>query len=232
LKIISIIPARGGSKGIPKKNLIPLNKIPLLEYTITASTNSKLISKTILSSDNLEIQDFGKKYPIMVMKRPKELATDDAPLDKTIEYVLDYLKNSEKFIPDIIVLLQNTSPLRTSKHIDDAINLHISKKYDSLLSVYSSHKFIWNQLDDDSAKSINYEPTKRPNRQDITNEFIENGAIYITNYESFQKSHCRISGRIGLYIMPEEISLEIDSTNDLFLAEQLLKKKELKHNEN
>lgn len=223
MKIISIIPARGGSKGIPKKNLVSLNNIPLLEYTITASTNSKLISKTILSTDNSEIKDYGKKFPIMVMKRPKELATDDAPLDKTIEYVLESLKDSEKFIPDIIVLLQNTSPLRTSKHIDDAIHLYISEKFDSLLSVYPSHKFIWNRLDD-GAKSINYEPSKRPNRQDISNEFIENGAIYITNYESFQKSHCRISGKIGLYIMPEELSLEIDSSYDLFLAEQLLNK--------
>lgn len=224
-RIVAIIPARGGSKGIHKKNLVLLNKIPLLEYTITASINSKFISKTILSTDDDEIQNFGKKFPIDVIKRPEKLATDDSPLDKTIEYVLNNLKGSEEFIPDVIVLLQNTSPLRTSKHIDEALDLYFIKNFDSLLSVYSSHKFIWNQLDN-TAEPINYDPSNRPNRQDITNEFIENGAIYITSYESFQKTHCRISGRIGLYIMPEELSLEIDSSYDLFLAEQLLNKKE------
>lgn len=225
LKILSIIPARSGSKGIPRKNLVFLNKIPLLEYTINASINSKFISKTVLSTDDNEIQNFGKKFPIDVIERPEKLATDDAPLDKTIAHVLNNLKDSEKFIPDVIVLLQNTSPLRTSKHIDEALELYFAKNFDSLLSVYSSHKFIWNQLDD-VAEPVNYDPSNRPNRQDIMNVFIENGAIYVTNYKSFQKTYCRISGRIGLYIMPEELSLEIDSSYDLFLAEQLLNKKE------
>lgn len=225
LKILSIIPARGGSKGIPRKNLVLLNKVPLLEYTVNASINSKFISKTVISTNDNEIQNFAKKFPIDIIERPEKLATDGAPLDKTIEYVLNKLKDSEKFIPDVIVLLQITSPLRTSKHIDEALELYFTKNFDSLLSVYPSHKFIWNQLDD-VAEPVNYDPSNRPNRQDITNEFIENGAIYITNYESFQKKHCRISGRIVLYIMPEELSLEIDSSYDLFLAEQLLNKKE------
>lgn len=223
MKILSIIPARGGSKGIHKKNLVLLNKIPLLEYTINASINSKFISKTILSTDDDEIQNFAKKFPIDIIKRPKELATDNAPLEKTIEHVLNNLKDSE-FIPDVIVLLQNTSPLRTSKHIDESLELYLTKKYDSILSGYPSHKFIWKKLND-VVKPMNYNPSNRPNRQDITNEFIENGAIYITNYKSFQKTHCRISGRIGLYIMLEELSLDIDSLSDLFLAEQLLHKK-------
>lgn len=225
LKVLSIIPARGGSKGIPKKNLVMLNNIPLLEYTIKASLNSKSISKTVLSTDDFEIQNFSKNFSINVIERPKDLATDDAPLDKTIENVLINLQNSENFIPDVIVLLQNTSPLRTSQHIDEALDLYFSKNYDSLLSVFPSHKFIWNRLNDTS-KSLNYEPTNRPNRQEITNNFIENGAIYITNYNSFKKTQCRISGKIGLYLMPEEKSLEIDSPYDLFLAEQLLNKKE------
>ena len=224
LKILSIIPARGGSKGIPGKNLTLLNDKPLLEYSISASIYSKYISKTILSTDDKQIEKFGKKFPIDIIERPKTLATDEAPLDKTIEHTLDYLKETEEFIPNVIVLLQNTSPLRTTEHIDDALELFFSKDYDSLLSVYKSHKFIW-KLSKDIAKPQNYDPANRPNRQDFEEEFIENGAIYITKYNSFKKTHCRVSDKIGLYVMPEEASLEIDSPDDLFLAEQLLNKK-------
>lgn len=223
MKILSIIPARGGSKGIPRKNLILLNKKPLLDYSINASTNSKYISKTVLSTDDDEIEVYGKKFPITIIKRPKNLASDDAPLDSTITHVLDHLKDTEDFIPDVIILLQNTSPLRTSKHIDNALELFFKKNHDSFLSVYSSHKFIWHQLDD-VVTPVNYDPLKRPNRQDFSNEFIENGAIYITKYDSFQKTHCRISGKIGHYLMPENLSLEIDTEYDIFLAEHLLNK--------
>jgi CMP-N,N'-diacetyllegionaminic acid synthase len=225
LKILSIIPARGGSKSVPRKNLILLNKKPLLDFSITASINSKLISKTVLSTDDDEIKDYGKKFSINIIRRPKNLATDDAPLDTTITHVLDFLKETENFIPDVIVLLQNTSPLRTSNHIDEALELFFKKNYDSLLSVYSSHKFIWHQLDDE-VTPVNYDPMHRPNRQDFTNEFIENGAIYITKYDSFQKTHCRISGKIGYYLMPENLSFEIDSKYDIFLAEQQLNNRE------
>ena len=225
MKVLSIIPARGGSKGIPMKNLKLLNGKQLLDYSVNASLKSKFISRTIVSSDHSKILKRATKLGAEIIKRPKQLATDSSQIEPVIEFCLNHLKIKEDFIPDVIILLQNTSPLRTSKHIDEALELFFKKKYDSLLSVYSSHKFIWNQSKG-KILPINYNPENRPNRQDFTNEFIENGAIYVTKYNSFQKTNCRISGKIGSYLMPEEASLEVDSKYDLFLVEQLMKKKE------
>jgi len=200
-----------------------LNGKPLLDYSVDASLKSKFISRTVVSSDHPKILKRADKLGAKIIKRPKQLATDSSQIEPVMEFCLNHLKIKEDFIPDVIILLQNTSPLCTSKHIDEALELFFKKKYDSLLSVYLSHKFIWNQSND-VITPVNYDPLNRPNRQNFINEFIENGAIYITKYESFQKTHCRISGKIGLYLMPEELSLEIDSQYDLFLVEQLLNK--------
>ena len=145
MNILSIIPARGDSKGIPKKNLVTINQKPLLYYTINASISSKLVTKTIVSSDNALILKKAKEFSVIGIKRPKKLATNSSQIELTIHHILNYLKKNEKYEPDIIVLLQNTSPLRNGKHIDAAIKLLLKKKLDSVLSVFSSHYFLWKQ---------------------------------------------------------------------------------------
>ena len=222
-KILSIIPARGGSKGIPKKNLVKINKKPLLFYTVNASLNSKLINKTIVSSDNEKILQYAKKLGTEIIKRPKKFASDTAQQESVINHVLKNLEKNEKYIPDIIVLLQNTSPLRTSKHIDESLKQFFSEECDSMLSVYNTHKLFW-KIKNGKSISISYNPLKRPRRQEMKGEFVENGSIFITTLRAFQKSNCRISGKIGLYIMEEKDSIDIDNKFDLFLTSQILKK--------
>jgi len=222
MKILSIVPARGGSKGIPKKNLTLLNNKPLLYYTVNASLNANHIDRTIVTTDNDEISNFAKKHGAEVIKRPKKLSDDKAQLEPVMEHVIKVLERNENYFPDILVLLQNTSPLRTATHIDEALDFFFTKKYDSILSGFKSHRFFW-KMKADRVFPFNYNPKKRSRRQEISNQFIENGAIYITKLSSFKKSKCRISGKIGLYVMPEEISIEIDSKFELSLANFILK---------
>jgi len=221
MKIISIIPARGGSKGIHMKNIVTLKNKPLLFYSINSSLQSKMITKTIVSTDNKKIAKVAKKLGAKVINRPKKLSQDKSQIEPAISHVLDYLEKKDGYKPDVIVLLQNTSPLRTAKHIDDAVKIFLKKKYSSMLSAYPSHSFLWKK-EGNKVIPLNYNPQKRPRRQQMTAQFIENGAIYITKFTSFKKSKCRVSGRIGLYVMPKELSIDIDSYNDLKLARQLM----------
>ena len=219
MEILSIIPARGGSKGIPLKNLKSLNGKPLLDYSVNASLQSKLITRTIVSTDHSKILKHAKKLGAEVIKRPKRLSTDSSHIEPVIEHCLNYLKSKENYNPDLIILLQNTSPLRTKKHIDDALSIFLNSKYDSMLSGYVSHSFVW-KIRNNDVVPINYNPKKRPNRQEFKNQFIENGAIYITKYSSFKKSKCRVSGKIGFFKMQKELSIDIDTKSDLLQANQ------------
>ena len=222
MKIIAIIPARGGSKEIPGKNLFPINGKPLLYYTVSACLNSTLVNRTVVSTDNDEISRVAKEIGAEVIKRPKRLSTDIAQMEPALEHTLDYLKNKEKYNPNIIVLPQNTSPLRTSNHIDEALTLLIKKKYDSVLSGFPYHIHIWNKINQTRIQPHSYDPSKRKNRQDLPEQILENGSLYATTLSAFKKSHCRISGKIGFYPMPMELSYDIDGMDDLRKTEKIL----------
>jgi len=217
MEIMAIIPARGGSKGIPLKNLKLLNGKPLIDYSINESLKSKFITRTLVSSDHPKILNRAEKLGAEIIKRPKNLATDSSQLEPVIEHCLNHFKLKENYVPDIIILLQNTSPLRTKKHIDDALSTFLNSKFDSMVSCYRSHYFLWT-LKKNTLTPKNHNPKNRPNRQQMNDQFIENGAIYITKYNAFKKSNCRISGKIGLYEMPKELSIDIDNKLDLVEA--------------
>lgn len=223
-KILCVIPARGGSKEIPMKNIIKLNSKPMLYYSIKCSLNSKFISRTIVSTDNEKIAKIGSFYGAEIIKRPKKLSNGKLPMEPVIEHVLQTLKRKENYIPEIIIVLPNTSPLREVRHVDEAIKKFQKGRYDSLTSGYVGTKFLWNKKGD-FIYPINNNPKKRPNRQEVKNQYIENGAIHITKYEKFIKNKSKLSGKIGIYEMPEVISFEIDSMYDLQIAEFLLKNK-------
>jgi len=215
MEILSIIPARGGSKGIPLKNIVLINKKPLLYYTVKASLKSKLVTRTIVSTDDEHISKVAKALGSEVIKRPKKLANDHISLEPSISQILDHLKKIENYKPDIILILQNTSPLRNSKHIDEALTLLKKRNYDSVLSGFSYYTFLWKKRKDSTVKPLNYNPRKRPNHQKMDEQLYENGALFATTYDAFKKSGCRISGRIGFYKMPIELSYNIDTFDDL-----------------
>ena len=224
-KFIAVIPARGGSKGLPRKNIRLLAGKPLIAYSIEAALKSKYIDRVIVSSEDEEIAEISRRHGAEVVERPMELATDTAPTEPALEHVVKWLKEYEDYKTDIIVLLHPTSPLRTSEHIDEALDIFLNSNYDSLLSVCPSHAFIW-KMGEAGVYPINYDFKNRPRRQDKEPEYRENGAIYITKYKILMGNHNILGGKIELYIMPEECSIDIDTEFDLWLCEQLLKRGE------
>ena len=201
-----------------------MNGKSLLYYTVNASLNSKLISRTVVSTDNKKIKGGSNRLGAEVVDRPKNLSGDEIGIEPSIQYTLDFLKKKENYIPDAIILLSNTHPFRTSTHIDDALRLLFKKKYDSILSGYEIHTFFWKKQPDSTIIPLNYDPQKRPNRQDIEIPLFENGALFATTYSAFIKSKCRVSGKIGFYKMPLDTSYNIDTPNDLIDAEKLMQK--------
>jgi len=221
---IAIIPARGGSKGIPGKNLKTLNNSPLIAHTIRSARRCKSIDKVIVTSDDDEILAVSRANGATAIKRPTELATDEAPTEPALEHCVKTLEVQGEKI-DIIVLLQCTSPLRNDEDIENALTKFKDSGADSLLSVCKSHSFFWKCSPETGFASELYDYKNRPRRQDIEDEdrwYRENGAIYITKRDILMNEHNRLGGKIALYIMPEQFSLEIDTEFDFWLVETIM----------
>ena len=223
MNIISIIPARGGSKGIPRKNIKLLNGKPLISYSIDASNSCSLIDDTYVSTEDAEISEISKGNNAEVIERPDELAGDDSSSIDVILHVLDYLENRGE-LPDLFVLLQPTSPLRTSEDIEASINLFLESDCDSLVSVCElDHRALLNfSLEDGFLVQNNNESLFNSRRQDIPTHFSLNGAIYITTPEFIRKNKSFYSDKTIPHVMSKEKSIDIDTSFDFKLAEFLL----------
>jgi N-acylneuraminate cytidylyltransferase len=214
--IVSIIPARGGSKAIPKKNIVPFLGSPLITYTIHQSMDSDLIDKTYVSTDDENIADVSQQTGAKIIERPDELAKDTSTTEEALLHALESIPES----PEIIVLLQCTSPLRREADIDDTIRLVIEQRYDAALSGSEDHSFYWKQ-NDNVAEPINYDPAKRKRRQELENWYQENGSIYVTKREILKREQSRLGGEIGIHQMPKEMSFEIDTPEDYRIVEAI-----------
>lgn len=221
MNIISIIPARGGSKRLPKKNIMDLSGKPLIAYTIGASRECNLIDRTIVSTENDEIKSVSEKYGAEVIKRPIELAGDASPTIDTVMHVVETLEN-EGYVPDIIVLLQPTSPLRDSKDILDALEMFKTGKFGSVVSAKPSNP-LWNfSLEDGKVKPILGWEFIRKRKQDLPEYYSPNGAIYIITPKTLRERKAFYFETTGAYIMPEEKSVDIDTLTDFRIAEAIL----------
>tara|TARA_B000000609_G_C24152114_1_gene338035 strand:+ start:720 stop:1397 length:678 start_codon:yes stop_codon:yes gene_type:complete len=221
MNIIALIPARGGSKGIPKKNIKLFNGEPLVNHSIKYAKNCNLIDKIYVSTDDEEISLISSKAGASVIKRPINISGDNATTESAIKHTLKSLSKK----PDIIVLLQPTSPYRPKGSLQEALDKFIDNDYDSLLSISPTHRFIWS-IDKKNNLKASYDFLKRPRRQDLkTSEinFIENGSLYIFKYESFLLSENRLGGKIGYVEFDEEFSHEIDTYYDFKFLEGLVK---------
>jgi YrbI family 3-deoxy-D-manno-octulosonate 8-phosphate phosphatase len=208
-RIFSIIPARGGSKSIPRKNLKTLLGKPLIAWSIEQSCASHYIDLTIVSTEDPEIAQVSEKYGAKVILRPRKLSTDTTPTEPVLIDAIDRL-SKEGVKPQYIVLLQPTSPIRRPCDIDQAIKMLIDESGDSLLSVRENRSFFWSREN----KALNYDYLARPRRQDKQWEFVENGSIYITKREILLKEKNRLGGNILTYTMPDWASVEIDTPFD------------------
>ncbi len=221
LRVLGIIPARGGSKGIKNKNITSLAGRPLISYTIEASRSASLLSRCIVSTDSSEIADICKREGADVpFLRPAELAQDDTP---TLPVVLHALQQDEEQY-DAVLILQPTSPFRTSAHIDYAISLlNNNKDADSVISVVgvgdhhpARMKGIENGLLIDPPFS---EKTEGQRRQDLPELYLRNGAIYLTRTDVLINTNSFKGERSLAYVMDDNDSVNIDSEFDLLVAE-------------
>jgi CMP-N,N'-diacetyllegionaminic acid synthase len=220
MKIISLILARGGSKGLPRKNLLDLEGMPLVAHSIEHAKFSKYISEIYVSTDDKEIGKISSNYGAKVIWRPSELSDDLSPAEDAILHALDKIDNV-----DLVVFLQATSPLRESSDIDSAIEHFLDSNYDSLLSVVKlGDRFIWKE-EKNKVNSISYDYKNRQRRQDIEDEYyIENGSFYIFKPKIIRKHNNRLGGNIGKYVMNNNKLLEIDNQTDYEMCKYYMRK--------
>jgi CMP-N,N'-diacetyllegionaminic acid synthase len=219
---VTIIPARGGSKGIPGKNLRPLAGKPLIAHSIIDAQEAQLVDQIYVSTDDREIASVSRSYGAEVIQRPIELATDTASSESALIHAIAEIEKTG-VNPEVIVFLQCTSPLRTGADIDRAIEQFRQENADSLLSVSPTHRFLWHHVNG-VAESINYDYRHRKRRQDMNPQYMENGSIYIFKPWVLKELNNRLGGKISLFVMGEEQSHEIDSLHDFEYIESLLSK--------
>ena len=232
-KILALISARGGSKGIPRKNIRLLAGKPLIAYSIEAALKSNYISKTIVSTEDGEIAEIAMGYGAEIIKRPEELAKDESPTIDAIFHALEVLK-AENYNPDIIVLLQPTSPLRNVQDIENVIELFLKNNRESVVSVCEvEHSPYWSfKIEEGYLKSLFGDKYLRMRRQDLEKAYMPNGAIYSSTPQALYKHKSFYCNNTIPYIMPTRRSIDIDGEIDFMLAELLIKNMSLDRSSN
>jgi CMP-N,N'-diacetyllegionaminic acid synthase len=222
-KVFAIVPARGGSKGLPGKNLALLDGATLLARAIRCALASRFVDRVVVTTDASDIAREaianGAEVPFL---RPDELANDDTPSDAVVRHVIEQLGLREEWL----VLLQPTSPLRVPEDIDACLQLASSRPEPSVaVSVQALHKsphwMFWHKRDGTLAPLI--ETNARPKRrQDAPEACLLNGAVYVTTVPNFLAAGFRLEGALG-HLMPAERSVDIDTAEDLVRAEEILR---------
>ncbi|AXK49633.1 CMP-N-acetlyneuraminic acid synthetase [Aliarcobacter trophiarum LMG 25534] len=220
-RYLAIVPARGGSKRLPRKNILDLYGKPLIAYSIEAGLKSKYIDKVAVSSDDDKILEISKKYGAEAIKRPDELASDTATTFDTIKHAID---NFEEY--DYIVLLQPTSPLRNEKHINEAIEFLEEKKADAVISICEmEHSPLWSNTlpEDRKMDSFLRDEVINKRSQDLEKYYRLNGAIYICKTDKLlENKSFFLKDNIFAYIMNKESSIDIDEEIDFEMVKLLM----------
>lgn len=215
MKTVCLIPARGGSKRIPKKNIKELQGTPLVAHSINKAKKAELIDVVWVSTEDEEIAKISKKYGAMVIERPKELATDTA---RARDVMIHFAKNVDF---DNILLFECTYPLTTIDDLNQLIIKYFKNMWDSALSLKKTMDYIWKINKDGTAEPVSYKLGHNLRTQDYEGLYIESGGLYITSRKALLKSECCVSGKIGYYVLPHP-SFEIDTLDDFKIVESLL----------
>ncbi len=227
MNVLAIIPARGGSKGLPKKNIKPLGDKPLIAWSIDAAKESKKITKTIVSSDSDEIIKIAKQFGAEIpFKRPDDLASDTASTKDVLIHALNFYKSKNIYF-DFLVLLQPTSPFRDSKMIDEMIDEMIEKDVDMVVSVKETSANPYYVLFEENNKGF-LTKSKNANftrRQDCPTVYEYNGSVYVIKIESLLKYNSLSFPKTIKYVMDNYHSVDIDNQFDFDFAEFLLNRR-------
>ena len=224
MRIDAIVLARGGSKGIPNKNLEIVNGKPLIFWTIEKLKCCKRINEIWVSSDSDEILDYSARHDTQTIKRPGQLANDRASSESAWLHAVDYIEQSFQIETNLIVAPQVTSPIRSNDDFTNAINHFLNEKADSLLSVMKLNDyFIWENKNS-QFQPINYNFKNRAPRQNIPHTYLENGSIYIFKTTILREHNNRLGGKISFYCMDKYKQFQIDETEDIKLCEAIMEK--------
>lgn len=232
MNIACIIPARGGSKGIPGKNIKSLAGKPLICWSIQQALESKLINRGVyVSSDSQDILAVAEQAGAIAIKRPDELSSDSASSESALVHAIDTIRSQSDI--DLIVFLQCTSPIRKRDDIDNAITTLQQQQADSLLSVLTiKDYFVWQagasepeqeKGQEQSASSVNFDYQNRKRRQDLPTQYLENGSIYVFKPEILEQYNNRLGGKIALYPMEKYCSQQIDDDAEFMLCDAILR---------
>jgi N-acylneuraminate cytidylyltransferase len=212
--LVGLVPLRGGSKSIPKKNIKPIAGKPLCAWSLGAARHSGIFERLLVSTDSEEIASVvkGLGLGIEVIMRPAEIATDTASTESVM------LHAAGRVECDVLCTIQATSPLTSKEDFRAAWDKFRAEGLDSLVTGVRTKRFFWGA----DGKPVNYDPLKRPRRQDFEGWIMENGAFYLTRRAVLDAHHCRLGGRIGVHEMSEETAVEIDEPADWEIVENLL----------
>jgi len=226
-KILAIIPARGKSSGIKRKNIKPLAGKSLIAYTIETALKSQYLDRVIVSTEDKKIAKISKQYGAEVMERPKNLTRDNTPVIQVLRHVVNLLSNNEKYIPDIVVLLQPTSPLRRVDDINLAIRQLLEKKSDSVVSLCqtkSNPYWTYKLKNDNKICPIIKSKYNTARRQDAPKTYKLNGAVYVTKRNVLMDQNKILGKNTRAIIMPQERSVDIDTLLDFKMVELSIQK--------
>lgn len=222
MRILCVVPARGGSKGVPRKNLRVLAGRPLIAWTIEQALAARPSMDVVVSTDDDEIAAAAEAAGALVpFRRPPELARDDTPTEPVVRHAIEAARAADA-APDAVMLLQATSPVRLPGTVSRAIAQLDATGVDSLVGVVPQAPFIWA---DGAEPSAAYDVTARPRRQDLTPQTLryrETGSLYLTRTWVYDELDNRIGGRTGLFVMDEVEGVDVDTELDLAVAEQQL----------
>lgn len=220
-QVLAIIPARGGSKGIPGKNVKHVAGSPLLKYSIAHALQTPSVTRTVVSTDSPEVASVATDADAEVVWRPADISCDTATSESALLHALEYLREREKYEPELVLFLQPTSPLRRPEDSQLAIEKLQREGADSLFSACPVHGFVWSR-NGEELSSVTYDYQHRPRRQDSAEALIENGSIYVFKPRVLRNSNNRLGGKIAVYEMDPLDSFQIDEPSDLQLIEKLL----------
>lgn len=227
MNVFAITPARGGSRGVPRKNIKMLAGKPLLQHTVEAAQACPLITRYIVNTEDEEIREVAKSLGVETQNRPEDFWHDNTfqEVDRLLCWAVKDLEAKGAEI-DVVVLLYPTAPLRRTEHITACIDLIVNQGFDSALTLKEDRSYIWERINKDSTevRPVNYDPKKRgPNQLEGWNQWVENKAVYAVKRDLLIETGCRLGGKIGFVEMSKLESIDIDTPDDFALAESILK---------
>ncbi|MEM1211458.1 MAG: acylneuraminate cytidylyltransferase [Planctomycetota bacterium] len=229
---LAIIPARGGSKGLPRKNVLPLCGKPLIAWTIEAALQAKSVGAVFVSTDDAEIAAVSERYGAEVVWRPEAIAGDMASSEDALLHALEMLESGAEGKPGVelpgeLVFLQCTSPLTASADIDGTVAALREQGADSAVAVIDHHYFLWKHGGKgQGVVGVNHDHRgRRLLRQEREPEYLETGAVYAMSVRGFREQRRRFFGKTAAYVMPAERRLEIDELVDFRVAEVLMRER-------